>query len=163
MTGASLDDLDAVQFAKLRQTISRLHGDQVVAELDDIEMLKALRLVESRDGGLSPTVAGLLLVGKPEAIERFLPTHAVHFQVFDAQGGIRVNETLRGPVLEIAQNIEERFRARNQENEIEVGLVRLPVPDYAPETFARRSTTPCFIGTTPARVESTFSGIRTMC
>lgn len=135
LTGASLEDLDPVQFAKLRQTISRLHGDQVVTELDDIEMLKALRLVESREGGLSPTVAGLLLLGKPEAIERFLPTHAVHFQVFDAHGGVRVNETFKGPVLDVVEDIEERFRARNQESEIEVGLVRLPVPDYAPESL----------------------------
>jgi len=135
LTGASLDDLDPIQFERLRQTIARLHGDQVIADLDDIEMAKALRLVESCQEGLSPTVASLLLLGKREAIERFLPTHAVHFQVFDAHGGVRVNETFKGPVLEIAEDIEERFRARNQEREIGVGLVRLPVPDYAPESL----------------------------
>jgi ATP-dependent DNA helicase RecG len=35
----------------------------------------------------------------------------------------------------VVEALEQRFAARNQETEVEVGLIRLPVPDYAPESL----------------------------
>ncbi len=135
LEGASLDDLDPLQFRRVRQTIERLHGDSSLVDLTDEEIAKALRLVTTRGGVSIPTVAGMLIAGTAEAIEEYLPTHAVHFQVLDSTGAVRLNDSFRGPVLEIVEEVSERFLARNEEDEIQIGLVRLPVPDYAPESF----------------------------
>jgi ATP-dependent DNA helicase RecG len=59
----------------------------------------------------------------------------VETQVIDAQGDVRVNDTLTGPLLRVIEEIEARFFARNEEEEITVGMIRLPVPDYSPEGF----------------------------
>lgn len=68
-------------------------------------------------------------------LRELLPTHEVHFQVLDAAGNVRVNDTLHAPLLRIVDHIEERFAARNEEREIQVGLVRVPVPDYDLRAF----------------------------
>ena len=78
------------------------------------------RLVRAQDQQLVPNVAGLLLLGREEALRDLLPTHAVHFQVIDAQSNVRVNDTLTGPLLRVIEETETRFFARNEEEEITV-------------------------------------------
>jgi ATP-dependent DNA helicase RecG len=133
--GLSFEDLDPLEFQRMRRLVSSLRGDSALTELSDRELAQALRLVETREGQLIPNVAGLLLLGTPGAIETYLPTHEVYFQAFDVAGGVRVNEQHKGPILAVVEAMEQRFSARNQETEVEVGLIRLPVPDYAPESL----------------------------
>jgi ATP-dependent DNA helicase RecG len=85
VNGATWDDLDPLEFERLRQTIQRRRGDEVLLALDDRQIIQALQLVESRDNELVPNVAGLLLLGRGETLRRFVPTHEVAFQVIDAR------------------------------------------------------------------------------
>ena len=71
---------------------------------------------------------------KPD-IERHLPTHQAAFQVLAADADVRVNEFFCNPLLELAEMFESRFDARAQEQEVQVGLIRVPVPDYARSAF----------------------------
>jgi len=135
MESASFGSFNPLEFERLRQMVARLRGDQSLLELSDEDAAKALQLVETQGQRLVPNVAGLLLLGREEALRDLLPTHAVHFQVIDAQGDVRVNDTLTGPLLRVIEEIETRFFARNEEEEITVGMIRLPVPDYSPEGF----------------------------
>ena len=104
-------------------------------KLSNEELAKALRLVETRNEALVPNVAGLLLLGRQGSIRQFLPTHAVHFQVLDIQGDVRVNDAFHEPIVKIIEEIESRFKARNEEREKIVGLLRYPIPDYSPLGF----------------------------
>lgn len=135
MDGVTFEDLDPLEFERLRQSIVSLRGDRALLNLSDKEIAKALRLVESRSGRLIPNIAGLLLLGKSEILSEIIPTHAVYFQVLDSQGNVKVNDTFRWPLLRILEEAESRFAARNEEKEITVGLFRLPVPDYAPDGY----------------------------
>jgi ATP-dependent DNA helicase RecG len=135
---AAFDDLDPLEFERLRQAVVRLRGDASLKALSDQELAKALRLVETSGCGLTPNVAGLLLLGRPDVLRRLLPTHGVFFQVFDALGNVVADETPfegAAPLLRALSEIELRFAARNRESEVPVGLIRLPIPDYAPESF----------------------------
>ena len=132
---ASWRALDPLQFERARQIIAALRGDATLLELDDREMAKALRVVETADADLVPNVAGLLLFGRQTDIERYLPTHQAAFQVLAADADVRVNEFFRNPLLELAEMFESRFDARAQEQEVQVGLIRVPVPNYARSAF----------------------------
>jgi ATP-dependent DNA helicase RecG len=132
---AAFDTLDPLEFERLRQTISRLHGDKSLLDLSNEEIAKALRLVETRGKKLVPNIAALLLLGREESLKKIIPTHAVHFQFIDAGGNIRVNESFQCSLLKIFSEVELRFSARNEEKEIMVGLFRLPIPDYSAEAF----------------------------
>jgi len=135
LDATSFEDLDPLAFERMRQTISRLHGDQSLLALETQELAKALRLVETKNGRLVPTLAGLLLLGREEVLREVVPTHEVFFQVLDGQGNVKVNEAFHGPLLMVLEELERRLVVRNQEREVTVGLFRIPIPDYSPEGF----------------------------
>lgn len=135
MDGVTFSDLDPLEFERLRQSIIRLRGDQALLDLSNEELAKALRLVGSRSRKLHPNLAGLLLLGKADVLEKVLPTHNIYFQVLDSQGNVKVNDAISRPLISAMEELGTRFAARNEEQEIQVGLVRLPVPDFAPEGF----------------------------
>ena len=129
--GSSFEDLDSLEFDRLRKVIGSLHGDENLLKLNNTEIAKALRLVETQGQKIIPNVAGLLLLGKESSLQKFMPTQAVHFQVIDAKGDVKVNDTFRVGLLKIISEIESRFAVRNEEREVNVGLFRLPIPDYS--------------------------------
>lgn len=135
VAGSTFNDFDSLEFDRLRKAIVSLRGDKSLLDLSNREIAQALRLVESHGKELVPNMAGLLLLGKEDVLQNIIPTHSVHFQVMDAQGDIRVNDAFRLPLLKITSDIESRFASRNEEREVNVGLVRLPVPDYSPLGF----------------------------
>ena len=79
-------------------------------------------------------MAGLVLLGREVALRRHLPTHEVAFQVLDGTD-VRVNDFYRAPLLKTFERIEEQFNARVVENEIEVDLFRVPVPNFDRRAF----------------------------
>ena len=128
------DDLDPLQFERFRQMSERFGGDGAILELSDLDMAKALGLVDTNSNAAVPTVAGLLLLGREQALRRHLPPHEVAFQVLRGTE-VSVNEFHQRPLLEIVDLLLERFDARNEEQEIQVGMLRLPIPDYARRSF----------------------------
>lgn len=132
--GAVLSDFDPLERERLRQTIRKYNGDLSLLELSDDELDGALGLARAVDGERVPTIAGLLLIGREDSLRRLLPTHEVMFQVL-AGTEVRVNDSYRGPLLRTFETILERFRARNEEKEIDIGLFRVPVPDYDERVF----------------------------
>ncbi|MDX9751685.1 MAG: putative DNA binding domain-containing protein [Flavobacteriales bacterium] len=132
---AHWSDLDPLQFERARNTITARSGDKVLLTLGDAELAKAIGAIVSVGDKLVPTYAGLLLFGREEALTRHVPTHEAAFQVLTASAEVRVNDFFRKPLLETAELIEERFNARNEEKEVQVGLIRVPVPDYSAIAF----------------------------
>jgi ATP-dependent DNA helicase RecG len=129
--GATVADLDPKAREDLRAAIETYKGDRTLLDLSDGELDGALRLVE--DG--VPTVAGLLLLGREEAIRRRLPTHEIAFQVLTDTKAVRVNDFYRGPLLSVFEAVEAQFKARVNEQELQVGMFRVSVPDVSPEAF----------------------------
>jgi len=133
--GASLKDLNPLEIERLRQTIRQQGGETRLLELGDEDLIKALRLVETQSGNVVLNIAGLLLVGQIEALQKYVPTHQVAFQVLEADKEVRVNDWFREPLINTLEQIETRFRNLNKEREAQVGFVRVPIPDYSPDAF----------------------------
>ena len=147
---AKWEDLDPLEIERLRQMVARNRGraDASLLELADHEIVRALGLGESSAGGGAGggggggggervdrvRVAGLLVLGREEAIARLVPTHEVAFQVLTGTR-ISANEFFRLPLIRVAEEIARRFDARNEEEEIAVGPVRVGVPNYSPAGF----------------------------
>jgi len=102
-------------------------GDRVLLELDDEALDGALGLTTRTSEGRFPTLTGLLLVGREPSLRRLVPTHEVAFQVL-AQESVRFNEFSRAPLLKSVEWLETNFRPYNPEDELQVGLFRVPVP-----------------------------------
>lgn len=130
----SADQLDPLQRHRLREAIRKYGGEQSLLALADEEMEGALGLCKESQGVRRPTVAGLLLLGKESQLRAHLPAYEVAFQVLDGTD-VKVNEFFRKPVLETFEAVELLFKARVEEEEIQVGLFRVPVPNYDRRAF----------------------------
>ncbi len=133
VAGATINDFDPLERERLRQMIERYGGDRNLLPLNDEELEGALGLVRRENGQRVPTVAGLLILGRETAIREYLPTHEVAFQVLNGTK-VRVNDFYRTPLLKTFERIMEQMEARMVEDEIQVGLFRVPIP-----TFDKRS------------------------
>lgn len=133
---ASWEDLDPLEFERFRRSIreSGGQGDASLLNLSDLDLAKALGAVDANHDVRSVRVLGLLLFGREEALRRLLPTHEVAFQVLEGTE-VRVNDFFRWPLLRLMDELLVRFRARNAEQELQVGLVRVAVPAYPLRAF----------------------------
>ncbi|MCF6781382.1 ATP-binding protein [Stutzerimonas stutzeri] len=128
VAGATLADLDPLERERLRQAVQQYGGDRVLLELDDEALDGALLLTARQtDGTRVPTLTGLLLVGRETSLRQLVPTHEFAFQVL-AQQAVRFNEFRRFPLLKALDWLETNFRPYNPEEELQVGLFRVPVP-----------------------------------
>lgn len=132
ISGATWDDLDPLEIERFRRSIRERRGrsDESLVGLSDLELAKALGVVEPGGGSPGIRLAGLLLFGRPEALGRFVPTHETAFQVLRGLD-VEVNDFFRWPLLRVLEEMETRIRARNREEELMVGLLRVGVPDYS--------------------------------
>lgn len=132
--GATLEDLDPLERERLRQLVERYSGDRTLVGLHDEEIEGALGLVRNEVGRRVPTVAGLLLLGREAALRQHLPTHEVAFQLLSGTE-VRVNDFYRTPLLKTFERIMDQFTARIEEQEIQIGLFRVPIPNYDARSF----------------------------
>ena len=128
VAGATLDDFDPLERERLRQAVQYYGGDRVLLELGDEAMDGALGLTARQpDGSRVPTLTGLLLIGREPSLRQLVPTHEFAFQVL-AQQAVHFNEFRRFPLLKTLDWLETNFRPYNPEEELQVGLFRVPVP-----------------------------------
>jgi len=126
---ATWDDLDPLEFARLRRLVTETPGDTALLRLSDEEIARALGLVRANGDLLTPTLAGLLLVGKEPALQEYVPAHEVAFQVLHGTD-VAVNEFRRWPLLRVHEWLTQAIDVRNEEQELMVGGVRIGVPRY---------------------------------
>lgn len=128
VAGASLADFDPLERERLRQAIRQYGGDRVLLELDDEALDGALGFTKrTSTGERVPTLTGLLVIGRESALVERVPTHEFAFQVL-VREKVLFNEFRRFPLLKALDWLETNFRPYNPENEIQIGLFRVPVP-----------------------------------
>jgi ATP-dependent DNA helicase RecG len=130
----AVEDLDPIQRIRIRNAIKKYGGDQSLLPLADEELDGALGLTMTVSGKRHPTVAGLLLLGNEMQLRQHLPSHEVAFQVLRGTD-VLVNEFYRKPLLETFEEVELLFRARVEEEEIQIGLFRVPIPNFDRRAF----------------------------
>ena len=132
--GITADEVDPLQRHRIREAIRRFGGDQSLLPLADHELDGALGLTTTIDGTIRLTVAGLLLLGNEMELRRLLPAYEVAFQFMHGTN-VRINEFFRKPLLQTFEEVEQLFKARVEEEEIQVGLFRVPIPNYDRRAF----------------------------
>ena len=130
----SVEQLDSLQRLRIRNAIKKYGGDQSLLPIADQELDGALGLTVEVQGNRRPTVAGLMLLGTEELLRRHLPAYEIAFQVLRGTN-VLVNEFFRKPLLETFEAVELLFNARVSEEEIQVGLFRVPIPNFDRRAF----------------------------
>jgi ATP-dependent DNA helicase RecG len=131
---AIITDLDAVERERLRNIIRTYHGEQNLLELTDEELDKALQLVTNVEGKMIPTFTGLLLIGKKDRLKALMPTAESAIQVLHGTD-VKVNESFISPLLAAFEKISEYMNAWNRNEDMEIGLFRITIPDIDYRAF----------------------------
>ncbi len=134
LTSLTVEALNPLERQRIRESIRRYGGDMTLLPLADEELDDALGLVATVEGVRRPTVAGLLIMGREEILRQHMPAHEIAFQVLEGTD-VRVNEFFRKPLLQTFEEVELLFKARIDEQEIQVGLFRVPIPNYDRRAF----------------------------
>ncbi len=134
LVSLSAEDLNPLERQRIREAIRRYGGDMTLLPLADEELDGALGLVTTVEGVRRPTIAGLLFLGHEETIRRHIPAYEVAFQILEGTD-VRVNEFFRKPLLQTFEEVEMLFKARVVEQEIQVGLFRVPIPNFDRRAF----------------------------
>lgn len=76
---ARMDDFDPAAIAVYRRDRARINPQAEVLGYGDHDMLEALGMSRRVDGQLQPTLAGIVLFGKPLALRRLLPALRIDY------------------------------------------------------------------------------------
>ena len=126
---SSIKDFDPLEVERLKRLITAYNGEKNLLDLSDEDLYKALGLVREQNNTLYPTITGILLVGKIEAIKRHVPTHAAVFQVLEGTE-VKNNDDFVLPLLQTIERLNNNLEARNPEEEIQMGLFRMSIPEF---------------------------------
>ena len=126
---ALYEELSADKRNRLRQAVKEESGEKELLSLSDAEFDAALHLTEIRGGIPVPTVAGILLEGKDEAVERFLPSSGIHVRVV-SDFRTELDEQLGGTIPEMIDRMREIFRQNNGK-----GSARPEITDFSLESL----------------------------
>jgi ATP-dependent DNA helicase RecG len=130
----TVKDLNPIERQRIREAVQLYRGDTALLSLTDEELDGALGLVTVVEGVRHPTLAGLLMIGREDALRQYVPSHEIAFQVLEGTE-VRMNEFFRKPILQVFEEIERLFAARITERELEFGLFRVPVPNFDKRAF----------------------------
>lgn len=136
LSEATWGDFDPLEFERLRQTIERnARSDKSLQGLSDEALALALGMAVRRGEDLIPTVAGILLLGREQAIHTFVPTHEAAFQVIGDDLRVVFNTFYREPLVRLFYRFIELLEARNDEEEFYVMGQRTGLPLYPIDAF----------------------------
>lgn len=127
--------LSALERERLRNMIRIYHGDMSLLELSDQELDRALGFVRERNGEWFPTITGLLLIGNEEYIRQYVPSHEVLFQVLDGVNVLANPPAMHASLLQVFEKVDLLFQSRIVEQEMQIGMFRVPIPNYEKDAF----------------------------
>lgn len=127
--------LSPLERERLRNMIRTYHGDMSLLELSDSELDKAMGFVREHGGEWYPTIAGLLMIGQEPYIRQYVPSHEVLFQVLDGINVLANPPAMRGSLLQTFEKVDLLFQSRIVEQELQMGMFRVPIPNYEKDAF----------------------------
>lgn len=129
VSGASYSDLDPLERERLRKIILAYNGEKSLLELSDDELDKALQLVVTVGDKLVPTYTGILLIGRQNKLRELMPTAESAYQMLRGTE-VTANESFYLPLLSAIEQMIEFVNVRNPEQELEVGMFRISIPEF---------------------------------
>ncbi|CZP19598.1 RNA-binding domain-containing protein [Legionella pneumophila] len=110
----SLDDLDEKALDSYRKLRAKVRANAPELQLDNLELLKALRLVKKQGDEYRPNIAGLLLFGKELSLRTHLPAVRVDYVltsgnrwVEDPENRFQYSVDLQEPLIQLIPKMEQ--------------------------------------------------------
>ena len=137
LSDSAEDDINKLEVYKLKEKLKARNPESTLADMDDIAFLRDLALVKSDSGNIKLTVAGLLFVGKEQAINRLLPQAEVIYLHYSESNLEEYDARLdmKAPIISVIDRLSEKIQDSNRIVNVQVGLFRLEIVDFPEKVF----------------------------
>ncbi|RGF39740.1 hypothetical protein DW017_10245 [Ruminococcus sp. AF37-3AC] len=137
LSDSTEDDINKLEVYKLKEKLKARNPESALADMDDIAFLRDLALVKSDSGNIKLTVAGLLFVGKEQAINRLLPQAEVIYLHYSESNLEEYDARLdmKAPIISVIDRLSEKIQDSNRIVNVQVGLFRLEIVDFPEKVF----------------------------
>lgn len=137
LSDSTEDDINKLEVYKLKEKLKARNPESTLADMDDIAFLRDLALVKSDSGNIKLTVAGLLFVGKEQAINRLLPQVEVIYLHYSESNLEEYDARLdmKAPIISVIDRLSEKIQDSNRIVNVQVGLFRLEIVDFPEKVF----------------------------
>lgn len=137
LSDSTEDDINKLEVYKLKEKLKARNPESTLADMDDIAFLRDLALVKSDSGNIKLTVAGLLFVGKEQAINRLLPQAEVIYLHYSESNLEEYDARLdmKAPIISVIDRLSEKIQDSNRIVNVQVGLFRLEIADFPEKVF----------------------------
>lgn len=137
LSDSTEDDINKLEVYKLKEKLKARNPESTLADMDDIAFLRDLALVKSDSGNIKLTVAGLLFVGKEQAINRLLPQAEVIYLHYSESNLEEYDARLdmKAPIIAVIDRLSEKIQDSNRIVNVQVGLFRLEIVDFPEKVF----------------------------
>lgn len=137
LSDSTEDDINKLEVYKLKEKLKARNPESTLADMDDIAFLRDLALVKSNSGNIKLTVAGLLFVGKEQAINRLLPQAEVIYLHYSESNLEEYDARLdmKAPIISVIDRLSEKIQDSNRIVNVQVGLFRLEIVDFPEKVF----------------------------
>ena len=137
LSDSTEDDINKLEVYKLKEKLKARNPESTLADMDDIAFLRDLALVKSDNGNIKLTVAGLLFVGKEQAINRLLPQAEVIYLHYSESNLEEYDARLdmKSPIISVIDRLSEKIQDSNRIVNVQVGLFRLEIVDFPEKVF----------------------------
>lgn len=137
LSDSTEDDINKLEVYKLKEKLKARNPESTLADMDDIAFLRDLALVKSDSGNIKLTVAGLLFIGKEQAINRLLPQAEVIYLHYSESNLEEYDARLdmKAPIISVIDRLSEKIQDSNRIVNVQVGLFRLEIVDFPEKVF----------------------------
>ena len=137
LSDSTEDDINKLEVYKLKEKLKARNPESTLADMEDIAFLRDLALVKSDSGNIKLTVAGLLFVGKEQAINRLLPQAEVIYLHYSESNLEEYDARLdmKAPIILVIDRLSEKIQDSNRIVNVQVGLFRLEIVDFPEKVF----------------------------
>lgn len=137
LSDSTEDDINKLEVYKLKEKLKARNPESTLADMDDIAFLRDLALVKSDSGNIKLTVAGLLFVGKEQAINRLLLQAEVIYLHYSESNLEEYDARLdmKAPIISVIDRLSEKIQDSNRIVNVQVGLFRLEIVDFPEKVF----------------------------
>ncbi len=135
--GASKSDIDLMEVYKLKEKLRNRDRSSSLPDMDDMNFLQNLHLIQMSGNDVHLTTACILFVGKENAIRQYIPQAEVIYLHYSSSDQTEYDNRLdmMQPIITVLDTLAERIKAYNHITNIQVGLFRLEVFDFAENVF----------------------------
>lgn len=137
LTDSTKDDINLLEVYNLKEKLKLRDSSSTLPEMEDWAFLRDLGLVKADHGVDKLTVAGLLFVGKEDAIRKLLPQAEVIYLHYSAENleEYDARTDMRLPLIPILDKLTEKIGNENRIENIQIGLYRMEIVDFPEKVF----------------------------